>query len=100
MGLGKLHPQSGDAAMQNAVAIQLDMPKPVAEALLCSLRAELRRGLTEHWYDDRYRTVPEFQRSRRIPTRQRSSFRIASAGISHSVTSAQTPEKVSTYCPS
>lgn len=52
--------------MQNAVAIQLDMPKPVAEALLSSLRAELRRGLTEHWYDDRYRTVPEFQRSRRI----------------------------------
>jgi hypothetical protein len=61
-----LHPQSEDAAMQNAVAIQLDMPKPVAEALLCSLRAELRRGLVEHWYDDRYRAVPEFQRSRRI----------------------------------
>ena len=53
--------------MPEAVAIQLDMPKPVAEALLSSLRCELRRGLTEHWYDDRYRTVPEFQRSRRIP---------------------------------
>jgi hypothetical protein len=52
--------------MQTAVAIQLDMPKPVAEALLCSLRAELRRGMTEHWYDDRYRTVPEQLRSRRI----------------------------------
>ncbi|MFU3873541.1 hypothetical protein ACM7HL_12845 [Pseudomonas aeruginosa] len=52
--------------MQNAVAIQLDMPKPVAEALLSSLRAELRRGMTEHWYDDRYRTVPEKLRSRRI----------------------------------
>lgn len=52
--------------MPEAVAIQLDMPKPVAEALLCSLRAELRRGLVEHWYDDRYRTVPEPIRSRRI----------------------------------
>lgn len=52
--------------MPEAVAIQLDMPKPVAEALLSSLRAELRRGLTEHWYDDRYRTVPEPIRSRRI----------------------------------
>lgn len=52
--------------MQQAIAIQLDMPKPVAEALLSSLRCELRRGLTEHWYDDRYRTVPEFLRSRRI----------------------------------
>ncbi len=52
--------------MQNAVAIQLDLPKPWAEALLSSLRAELRRSMTEHWYDDRYRAVPEFQRSRRI----------------------------------
>ena len=31
-----------------------------------SLRAELRRAMTEHWYDDRYRTVPDFQRTRRI----------------------------------
>ena len=52
--------------MSEAVAIKLDMPKPVAEALLTSLRCELRRGLTEHWYDDRYRQVPEFQRSHRI----------------------------------
>ena len=52
--------------MRNAVAIQLDMPKPVAQALLASLRAELRRGLTEHWYDDRYRTVPDYLRSRHI----------------------------------
>lgn len=52
--------------MPEAVAIQLDMPKPVAEALLGSLRCELRRGLTEHWYDDRYRSVPERQRSTRI----------------------------------
>lgn len=52
--------------MPEAVAIQLDMPKPVAEALLSSLRCELRRGLTEHWYDDRYRAVPEPIRSRRI----------------------------------
>lgn len=52
--------------MQDAVAIQLDMPKPVAEALLTSLRAELRRALVQHWYDDRYRTVPEGLRSNRI----------------------------------
>ena len=52
--------------MPEAVAIQLDMPKPVAEALLSSLRAELRRGLTEHWYDDRYRSIPEGLRSGRI----------------------------------
>ncbi|MDF5870813.1 hypothetical protein [Pseudomonas aeruginosa] len=52
--------------MQDAVAIQLDMPKPVAEALLTSLRAELRRALVQHWYDDRYRTVPEGMRSSRI----------------------------------
>lgn len=64
--MGKLHPKFEDAAMQNAVAIQLDLPKPVAEAWLASLRAELRRAMTEHWYDDRYRTVPDFQRSRRI----------------------------------
>ncbi|PZP26704.1 hypothetical protein [Pseudomonas kuykendallii] len=52
--------------MQNAVAIQLDMPKPVAEALLASLRAELRRAINEHWYEDRYRTVPDEVRTRRI----------------------------------
>lgn len=52
--------------MQNAVAIQLDMPKPVAVALLASLRAELHRAMTEHWYDDRYRSVPAGLRSNRI----------------------------------
>lgn len=52
--------------MPDAVAIQLDMPKPVAEAWLASLRAELRRAMTEHWYDDRYRLIPDNQRSSRI----------------------------------
>lgn len=52
--------------MQDAVAIQLDMPKPVAEALLTNLSAELRRALSQHWYDDCYRTVPEGLRSNRI----------------------------------
>ena len=52
--------------MPEAVAIQLDMPKHVAEAWLASLRGELRRAFAEHWYDDRYRAVPEFQRRRRI----------------------------------
>ena len=54
--------------MQNAVEIQLQMPKPVAEALLTSLREELRQGLQLHWYDDRYRTVPAGLRSGRILT--------------------------------
>lgn len=52
--------------MPDAVAIKLDMPKPVAEAWLASLRAELHRALTEHWYDDRYRAVPERLRSAQI----------------------------------
>jgi hypothetical protein len=52
--------------MPDAVAIQLDMPKPVAEAWLASLRAELRRAITEHWYDDRYRLIPDRQRSSHI----------------------------------
>ncbi len=54
--------------MQNAVEIQLQLPKPVAEALLTSLRAELRQGLQLHWYDDRYRTVPAGLRTARILT--------------------------------
>ena len=64
--MGKLHPKFEDAAMPQAVAIQLQMPKPVAEAWLASLRGELRSAFAEHWYDDRYRTVPEKLRSRRI----------------------------------
>ena len=52
--------------MQTAVAIQIDLPKSVAEAWLADLRSELRRGMTEHWYDDRYRQVPDKLRSRRI----------------------------------
>ncbi|ERI50509.1 hypothetical protein N878_08605 [Pseudomonas sp. EGD-AK9] len=52
--------------MQEAIDIQLQMPRPVAEALLSSLREELRNGLQVHWYDDRYRTVPDKLRSRRI----------------------------------
>ena len=35
-------------------------------AWLASLRAELRLGMTQHWYDDRYRSVPEGFRSKRI----------------------------------
>ena len=52
--------------MPEAIDIQLQMPRPVAEALLSSLREELRNGLQVHWYDDRYRTVPDKLRSRRI----------------------------------
>ncbi|MFI8482980.1 hypothetical protein ACIGCM_20685 [Pseudomonas sp. NPDC078700] len=52
--------------MQTAVAIQIDLPKPVAEAWLADLRSALRRAMAEHWYDDRYRSVPDFQRTSRI----------------------------------
>ena len=52
--------------MQNAVEIQLQLPKPVAEPLITSLRAELRQGLQLHWYADRYRTVPAGLRTARI----------------------------------
>ncbi|MDH0894666.1 MULTISPECIES: hypothetical protein [Pseudomonas] len=52
--------------MQNAIALQLNMPRPVAEAWLACLRADLQKCLTEHWYDDRYRTVPAPLRSARI----------------------------------
>lgn len=44
--------------MPKAVAIALDLPKPIAEALLLCLRTELQRGLQAHWYDDRYRYTP------------------------------------------
>lgn len=54
--------------MPEAVAIQLQMPRPVAEALLTSLREELRQGMQQHWYDDRYREVPAGLRSGRILT--------------------------------
>ncbi len=54
--------------MQNAVEIQLQLPKAVAEALLTSLREELRQGMQLHWYADRYRTVPAGLRSKRILT--------------------------------
>ncbi|WP_339511954.1 hypothetical protein [Pseudomonas sp. RL_15y_Pfl2_60] len=52
--------------MQKAVAIHLDLPQSVAEAWLVDLRSELRRAMAEHWYDDRYRAVPDFQRTNRI----------------------------------
>jgi hypothetical protein len=54
--------------MQNAVEIQLQLPKPVAEAWLTTLRAELKQGMQLHWYDDRYRAVPAGLRSGRILT--------------------------------
>lgn len=54
--------------MPDAVEIQLQMPKPVAEAWLNSLREELRQGMQLHWYADRYRTVPAGLRSERILT--------------------------------
>lgn len=54
--------------MPEAVEIQLHMPKAVAEALLASLREELRQGLQLHWYADRYRTVPAGLRTARILT--------------------------------
>lgn len=54
--------------MQNAVEVPLQMPRPVAEALLESLREQLRQGMQLHWYADRYREVPAGLRSARILT--------------------------------
>lgn len=54
--------------MPEAVDIQLQMPRPVAEAWLATLRAELKQGMQLHWYDDRYRAVPAGLRSGRILT--------------------------------
>lgn len=52
--------------MYKPIAIHLDLPRTWAEALLKSLRAELNRAINEHWYDDRYRSVPAPLRARRI----------------------------------
>ncbi len=52
--------------MQAAIAVQIDLPKPIAEAWLERLRNELQQGFQQHWYDDRYRTVPAGLRSARI----------------------------------
>ncbi|OLU22496.1 hypothetical protein BVH03_25075 [Pseudomonas sp. PA15(2017)] len=48
------------------IDIHIGLPKPIAEAWLQSLRSELRQGFDLHWYDDRYRHVPEPLRSARI----------------------------------
>lgn len=52
--------------MQAAIAVQIDLPKPIAEAWLERLRNELQQGFQQHWYDDQYRNVPAGLRSARI----------------------------------
>jgi hypothetical protein len=65
VGLGELCPLF-EVTMQIDVAITATMPKAQALALLEALRAQYRLQFTEHWYDDRFRWVPERQRHLRL----------------------------------
>jgi hypothetical protein len=45
--------------MQIDVAITAKLPRKEAEALLQALRSEYAQQFNEHWYDDRFRRIPE-----------------------------------------
>lgn len=45
--------------MEIDVAITAKLPRDHAEALLVELRAQYAVLLNEHWYDDRFRLIPE-----------------------------------------
>ena len=45
--------------MEIDVAITAKLPREQAEALLQCLRAEYSVLFNEHWYDDRFRMIPE-----------------------------------------
>ena len=45
--------------MEIDIAITAKLPREQAEALLSALRAEYSVLLNEHWYDDRFRMIPE-----------------------------------------
>ena len=45
--------------MEIDIAITAKLPREQAEALLLALRAEYSALLNEHWYDDRFRMIPE-----------------------------------------
>ncbi|WP_458379185.1 hypothetical protein [Pseudomonas chlororaphis] len=45
--------------MEIDVAITTKLPREQAEALLQALRADYSAQFNEHWYDDRFRMIPE-----------------------------------------
>ncbi|WP_039011005.1 hypothetical protein [Pseudomonas brassicacearum] len=45
--------------MQIDVAITTKLPREEAEALLQALRSQYAQQFNEHWYDDRFRRIPE-----------------------------------------
>lgn len=45
--------------MEIDVAIQAKLPREEAEALLQALRTDYSSLFNEHWYDDRFRMIPE-----------------------------------------
>ena len=45
--------------MEIDVAITAKLPRDQAEALLQVLRAQYAQQFNEHWYDDRFRMIPE-----------------------------------------
>lgn len=45
--------------MEIDVAITAKLPREQAEALLLALRAQYSMQFNEHWYDDRFRRIPE-----------------------------------------
>lgn len=52
--------------MENKVVIKAEMSTEQASALLASLKAEYRAALTEHWWADTYRYVPDEDRHTQI----------------------------------
>ncbi|EIK65149.1 hypothetical protein [Pseudomonas brassicacearum] len=45
--------------MQIDVAITAKLPREEAVALLQALRSQYAQQFNEHWYDDRFRMIPE-----------------------------------------
>jgi hypothetical protein len=45
--------------MEIDVAITAKLPREQAEALLLALRVQYSMHFNEHWYDDRFRMIPE-----------------------------------------
>lgn len=45
--------------MEIDVAITAKLPREEAEALLQALRSQYAQQFNEHWYDDRFRRIPE-----------------------------------------
>lgn len=52
--------------MGNAVIVTTQMPSAQAEALLAAIRAQCQVSLSEHWYADEYRYVPQIARHKSI----------------------------------